>query len=92
MLTVVDEFTRECLTVEAEYRMNAEFVAETLQRLFKEKGAAPKYVRSDNGPEFIARHLMRALGASGVEARHSPMPWRRTERNSPLSAKGDYRV
>lgn len=76
VLTVADEFTRECVTVEVEYRMNATFVAQTLLRLFGERGV-PKFVRSDNGPEFIARHLMRALAGRGVEARHIEpgSPW-----------------
>jgi putative transposase len=76
VLTVVDEFTRECVTVEVEYRMNAKFVADTLLRLFAERGV-PQFVRSDNGPEFIAKHLMRTLAGSGVEARHIEpgSPW-----------------
>jgi len=76
VLTVADEFTRECVAVEVEYRMNARFVAETLLRLFGERGV-PKFVRSDNGPEFIAKHLMRALAGRGVEARHIEpgSPW-----------------
>jgi putative transposase len=76
VLTVADEFTRECVTVEVEYRMNVKYVADTLLRLFAERGA-PKFVRSDNGPEFIARHLMRTLSGSGVEARHIEpgSPW-----------------
>jgi putative transposase len=77
VLTVVDEFTRECLTVEVEYRMNARYVAETLLRLFEERGVCPTFVRSDNGPEFIAKHLMRTLAGHGVEARHIEpgSPW-----------------
>ena len=77
VLTVADEFTRECVAVEVEYRMNARYVADTLLRLSQERGAAPKYVRSDNGPEFVARHLMRALAGGGVEARHIEpgSPW-----------------
>jgi putative transposase len=76
VLTVVDEFTRECLAVEVEYRMNARYVADTLLRLIEERGV-PKFVRSDNGPEFIAKHLMRALAGAGVEARHIEpgSPW-----------------
>lgn len=76
ILTVVDEFTRECLAVEVEYRMNARYVSETLLRLFGERGA-PKFVRSDNGPEFIAKHLMKVLAGGGVEARHIEpgSPW-----------------
>ena len=69
VLTVADEFTRECVAVEVEHRMNARSLAATLLRLFAERGG-PKYVRSDNGPEFVAKHLMRALAISGVEARH----------------------
>jgi putative transposase len=76
ILTVADEFTRECVAVEVEYRMNARSVADTLLRLFAERGS-PKYVRSDNGPEFVARHLTRALAGGGVEARHIEpgSPW-----------------
>lgn len=76
VLTIADEFTRECVAVEVEHRMNARYVADALLRLFAERGA-PAFVRSDNGPEFVARHLMRALAASGVEARHIEpgSPW-----------------
>ena len=76
VLTVVDEFTRECMTVEVEYRMDAKFVARTLLEVIGRRGA-PKYVRSDNGPEFVAKHLMRVLAGSGVEARHIEpgSPW-----------------
>lgn len=76
ILTVVDEFTRACLTVEVEYRMNARYVPDTLLRLFELHGV-PKFVRSDNGPEFIAKALMQTLAGSGVEARHIDpgSPW-----------------
>lgn len=76
ILTVIDEFTRECLAVETEYRMNARFVADTLLGLFRRRGT-PHFVRSDNGPEFIARHLMRALAGAGVGVRHIEpgSPW-----------------
>jgi hypothetical protein len=76
ILTVVDEFTRRCIEVEVEHRMNAKFVARTLLRLFAEHGT-PAYVRSDNGPEFIARFLMNVLKIHGIEARHIDpgSPW-----------------
>ena len=76
VLTVEDEFTRECVAVEVEYRMNARYVADTLLRLFRERGV-PTYVRSDNGPEFVAKHLMRVLAGRGVEPRHIDpgSPW-----------------
>lgn len=76
ILTLVDEFTRRCVEVEVEHRMNAKFLARTLLRLFQEHGT-PKFIRSDNGPEFIARFLMRVLKIHGVEARHIDpgSPW-----------------
>ena len=76
VLTVVDEFTRECVEVEVEHRMNARFVAGTLLRLFERRGT-PAFIRSDNGPEFIARFLMRVFAIHGVEARHIEpgSPW-----------------
>jgi len=76
ILTIQDEFTRECVGLEVEYRMNARFVAGTLLRLFAERGA-PQFVRSDNGSEFVARDLMVTLKRSGVTARHIDpgSPW-----------------
>lgn len=76
ILTIADEFTRECVTVEVEHRMNAKFVASTLLRLFSTRGV-PAYIRSDNGPEFIAKFLMRVLAIHGVKARHIDpgSPW-----------------
>jgi hypothetical protein len=76
ILTIVDEFTRRCLELEVEHRMNAKFVTRTLLKLFAIHGA-PKFVRSDNGPEFIARFLMSVLKIYGVEARHIDpgSPW-----------------
>ena len=76
VLTVEDEFTRTCLAVEVEHHMNCRFVADTLMGLVAQHGA-PRFVRSDNGPEFIARHLMRVFAAHGIEARHIDpgSPW-----------------
>jgi transposase InsO family protein len=76
ILTVVDEFARRCLTVEVEHRMPASFVCQRLLWLFGEHGR-PVYVRSDNGSEFIAKVLMRALAAERVGVRHIDpgSPW-----------------
>ena len=76
ILTVADEFTRECVTVEVEHRMNAKFVAGALRKCFGERGV-PSFVRSDNGPEFIAKFLMRVLSIHAVAARHIDpgSPW-----------------
>jgi putative transposase len=76
ILTIVDEFTRRCIEVEVEHRMNAKFVARTLLRLFQVHGT-PRLIRSDNGPEFIARFLMSFMKLRGVSARHIDpgSPW-----------------
>jgi len=76
VLTVTDEFTRVCLEIEVEHRMTSAQVGRTLLRLFAEHGT-PTYVRSDNGPEFIAKALMRMLKIQGVECRHIEpgSPW-----------------
>jgi putative transposase len=65
MMPVVDEYTRECLTIEVERSISAEDVIGTLARLFGQRGA-PGFVRSDNGPEFVARALKRWLEVSDV--------------------------
>lgn len=54
MLPIVDEFSRECFGIEVARHLTANDVIVMLDRLFKEHGA-PRYLRSDNGPEFIAR-------------------------------------
>lgn len=76
ILTVIDEFTRECIELEVEHRMSAKFVARTLMRLFRQRGV-PKFIRSDNGSEFIAKCLMGVFVIHGVEARHIDpgSPW-----------------
>ena len=55
-LTVVDEWTRECLAIEVATSLKAERVIAMLKRLFEQYGT-PQILRSDNGPEFIARAL-----------------------------------
>lgn len=76
VLTVEDEFTRRCLAIEVERRMPAPAVCRALLRLFAEQGA-PRFVRSDNGPEFIAKALVKTLAREGVACRHIDpgSPW-----------------
>lgn len=66
LLPVLDEFTRECLEIEVARHLTAADVIKVLDRLFKERGA-PKFIRSDNGPEFIADAIKQWLAESGVE-------------------------
>jgi putative transposase len=53
LLNVVDEFTREALAIEVDRSIDADYVVRVLDRLAKER-LAPRYVRFDHGPEFIA--------------------------------------
>ena len=64
LLPVVDEFTRECLAIEVERRLTARDVVATLAYLFELRGP-PAFVRSDNGPEFIAGAVKAWLKESG---------------------------
>jgi putative transposase len=65
MLTVVDEFTREALAIEADTTLPARRVLAVLARLFQQHGA-PRFLRSDNGPEFLAKVLTTWLAAQGA--------------------------
>lgn len=56
MLTLLDEFTRECLAIDVSRRLTSEDVLERLSDLFVRRGV-PRYIRSDNGPEFTARKV-----------------------------------
>ncbi len=66
MLTLIDEFTRECLAIVVERRLNSEDVLATLYELFMERGV-PEYIRSDNGSEFTARAVREWLSSVGVK-------------------------
>jgi len=64
-LSIVDEYTRECLALEVDRRMTSEQVIDVLVELFAVRGV-PSHIRSDNGPEFIARAIRRHLEQTGV--------------------------
>jgi transposase InsO family protein len=66
LLPVVDEYTRECLAIEVERHLRGEDVVATLKYLFELRGA-PQFVRSDNGPEFIAEAVKAWLAESGAQ-------------------------
>ncbi|MBF0511802.1 MAG: IS3 family transposase, partial [Candidatus Omnitrophica bacterium] len=66
MLNIIDEFTRECLAIEVNRKLSSTNVIEVLSRLFVERGT-PQYLRSDNGPEFIARRVRFWLKRQGVD-------------------------
>ena len=54
MLTVIDEFTRECLAIEVARRLRSDDVLQVLADLMVQNGM-PDHIRSDNGPEFTAK-------------------------------------
>ena len=56
MLTLLDEYTRECLSIDVARKLNSESVLERLSDLFVRRGV-PHYIRSDNGPEFTAQKV-----------------------------------
>lgn len=64
ILTVVDEYTRECLALRVGRSMSSLQVIEILKWLFLLRGH-PEYLRSDNGPEFVAKAIQKWLGDKG---------------------------
>lgn len=62
-LSVIDEFTRECLCLKVARRMTSQDIIEVLRGLFIAHGT-PEHMRSDNGPEFIAKALREWLERS----------------------------
>jgi putative transposase len=65
LLVVIDEYTRECLAIEIDRSFTAQDVIGILQYLFAVRGT-PEYLRSDNGPEFVAQTVRHWLAAAGV--------------------------
>jgi len=66
MLTVLDEYTREALCVTVKPRMGNAEVLEALYPLFLKRGR-PEFIRSDNGPEFIAKNFQTWLTKVGIK-------------------------
>lgn len=66
MLTVLDEFTRECLAIRFERSIGSQRVIDTLKWLFLLHGA-PEHLRRDDGPEFVAKALREWLTERGAK-------------------------
>ena len=66
MLTIIDEYTRECLAILVERRITSQDVIDQLFNLFVFRGI-PEHIRSDNGPEFTAREIRKWLARLGVK-------------------------
>ena len=66
LLNIIDEYTRECLAIRVERKITANEVIDTLADLFITRGM-PQFIRSDNGPEFVADILREWLKELGVQ-------------------------
>lgn len=69
ILTVLDEYTRQCHAIRVGRRLDSVAVVVALAELFRRHGA-PTYPRSDNGGEFIAAHLRAWLAWQGIGTIH----------------------
>ncbi len=65
ILSIIDEYTRECLHITTARRLSSRDVLNALFDLFIRRGV-PGYIRSDNGPEFAAKAVRLWLGRLGV--------------------------
>jgi len=65
ILTIIDEYTRECLAILVDRRITSQDVIEQLFYLFVFRGV-PEHIRSDNGPEFTAKAIRLWLNRLGV--------------------------
>ena len=65
-LTVVDEYTRECLAIDVAGSIRSGRVIEVLSKLISVHGA-PRHLRSDNGPEFVSNALLRWARDAGID-------------------------
>ncbi|SKA90336.1 Integrase core domain-containing protein [Prosthecobacter debontii] len=66
-LPICDEFTRENVALEVERKMEAADVVRVLEAAVARRGCAPKYIRSDNGPEFVAKVVRKWIAEKGFE-------------------------
>ncbi len=76
MLNVIDEFTRECLAIRVARKLKAADVIDVLSDLFILRGV-PSHIRSDNGPEFVAKALQAWMTAVGAKTAYIEpgSPW-----------------
>jgi putative transposase len=76
MLNVIDEFTHECLAIRVSRRLNSTDVIDVLSDLFILRGV-PGHIRSDNGPEFVAKAVQDWIAAVGARTAYiAPgSPW-----------------
>jgi putative transposase len=76
MLNLIDEFTHECLAIRVDRKLKSADVIDVLSDQFMLRGV-PEHVRSDNGPEFVARSVQDWIGAVGAKTAYIERgsPW-----------------
>ena len=86
-LTVIDEFTRECLAIDVAGSIRSGRVIDVLTRLISARGA-PAFLRSDNGPEFVSKAILEWLSAAKIDtALIDPgKPWQNGDNESTASS------
>ena len=72
MLTVLDEYTRECRVIHVDRHINAETVRGIMQKMIERHGP-PQYIRSNNGSEFIEKELRAWLTAMKIKTGWTPL-------------------
>lgn len=75
-LTVVDEYARECLALDVAGSIRSPRVIEVLSRLISHHGA-PRYLRCDNGPEFVSKAILEWIIGADIQTAHidPDKPW-----------------
>ena len=82
-LTIIDEFTRECLAIDVAGSIRSARVIDVLTRLISDRGA-PLFLRSDNGPEFVSQALLEWLAAATIDTAliEPGKPWQNGDNES----------
>ena len=82
-LSIVDEFTRECVALEVARSMKADDVLNVLRDLLLIRGV-PRHIRSDNGSDFIARAIRNLVKKAGIETLYIEpgSPWQNGDAES----------
>jgi len=87
MLNVVDEFVHDCLAIRVDRRLNSTDVIDVLSDLFILRGV-PEHIRSDNGPEFVAKAVQAWIQTVGARTAYvAPgSPWGEEDKaNDPVN-------
>lgn len=89
MLNIIDEFTRECLAIRIDRKLNSTDVIDALSDRFILRGV-PGHVRSDNGPEFIAKAVRNWIVAVGAKTAFIEQDNRRPRGDTPAFGVGPF--